>query len=198
MVTAVPVVTGLVVMAKVALVAPAATVTEAGTAAALALLLYARLKNRKRTEPWPLSLLRLPPKDRSETGADQGAYMGKDSPPVPLVRPDLSLFSGRQFRVSSVIATSPSCYLSVLQGWGHKVRRSFCLLAGGWVISLPCSSPISCGLNQFEKENNPNVRNKHAYPVHRQNNAGGIGASTNAAGNYNPCPDPSPCRSLLV
>src|SRR5215471_5041568 len=38
-VTTVPVVTGLVVMAKVALVAPAATVTEAGTAAALALLL---------------------------------------------------------------------------------------------------------------------------------------------------------------
>src|SRR5215467_10310582 len=39
MVTTVPVVTGLVVMAKIALVAPAATVTEAGTAAALALLL---------------------------------------------------------------------------------------------------------------------------------------------------------------
>src|SRR5437762_13371594 len=39
----------------------------------------------------------------------------------------------------------------------------------------------------------PNVRNKHAYPVHRQNNAGGIGASTNAAGNYNPCPDSSAC-----
>src|SRR4029077_2758876 len=70
---------------------------------------------------------------------------------------------------------------------------SCCLLAGGWVISLPCSSPRSCGLNQFEKENNPNVRNKHAYPVHRQNNAGGIGASTNPAGNYNPCPNPSRC-----
>src|SRR5215467_12476873 len=38
-VTTVPVVTRLVVMAKVALVAPAATVTETGTAAALALLL---------------------------------------------------------------------------------------------------------------------------------------------------------------
>ena len=58
------------------------------------------------------------------------------------------------------------------------------------MISLPCSSPMSCGLNQFEKENNPNVRNKHAYPVHRQNNAGGIGECANAAGNNNPCPDP--------
>ena len=41
---------------------------------------------------------------------------GKDSPPrFWLVRPDHSLFSGRQFLVSSAIATSPSCYLSVLQ-----------------------------------------------------------------------------------
>src|SRR5215510_14220676 len=38
-------------------------------------------KNRARS----LSLLHLPPKDGSETGADQGAYMDKDSPPVWLV-----------------------------------------------------------------------------------------------------------------
>src|SRR5215831_13894489 len=58
-------------------------------------------KNRARS----LSLLHLPPKDGSETGADQGAYMDKDSPPLAC-RPDLSLFSGCQFRVSSAVATS--------------------------------------------------------------------------------------------
>ena len=44
----------------------------------------------------------------------------------------------------------------------------------------------------------PNVRNKHAYPVHSQNNAGGIGECANAAGNSNPCPDSLTLQSWRV
>jgi hypothetical protein len=54
---------------------------------------------------------------------------------------------------------------------------------------VPWSSAM-CGGLEFGKENNPHVSNQHAYPVQRQNNAGGIGECANAARNNNPYSDP--------
>jgi|SRR5215467_9199286 len=84
--------------------------------------------------PWPLS----------ETGADQGAYIGgkRQSPVLGLVVPDLSLFSGSQFRVSS--ANSPTLRSTRFQvvhagfsrGVGALLGRLLWVAVFGWLGSF--------------------------------------------------------------
>src|SRR5262249_1571807 len=98
-------------------------------------------------------LLHLPPKGSSETGADQGSVYRwqRRSPRARLVVLIFSLFSGRQFRVSSAELLAVSCF-----SWRAPAPERLCPLRRTRRIS-----PVRFGLRSAQRRGrHPGLRKR--------------------------------------